>query len=285
VKPREAVREVERELASAGVPDPRTDAELLVAHVLGVRRSELNGGGAFGGDRLDELRSLVERRRAREPLQHLLGEWGFRHLSLRVDGRALVPRPETEATVDRALNRIEALAQATVLDVGTGTGAIALALLDEHPGARVVGVDISAEALALAAENAQKTGLSQRLDLIRCDIRSGDDASESLLRATSHVGPFDLVVSNPPYIRPERIPFLEPEVRDHDPRQAILESGLTQAVVHGARAVLRPGGWLVVECGDDQDEELAKLFRSLDYADVSVTPDLLGINRVVEGRL
>ena len=285
MKPAQAVREAEYELASAGVPDPRTDAELLVAHVLGVSRSEVNGADEVDEARLSELRSLVARRRARVPLQHLLGEWGFRHLSLRVDGRALVPRPETEATVDRALARIADLESPSILDVGTGAGAIALAVLDEHPGARVTAVDASADALELARENAERVGFADRIELVLARIDAGADASNSLLLATKGREPFDLVVSNPPYIREADLARLEPEVLEHDPREAIVEAGMTEAVVHGARAVLSSGGWLVVECGDGQADKLAELVDSLGYAEVTVSRDLLGIERVVEGRL
>jgi release factor glutamine methyltransferase len=273
LKPQDAVRHVERQLIAGGVPQARTDAEILVAHVLGVARSTL----AALDDRLDpgqleRLEALAERRRTREPLQHLLGEWGFRNVTLAVDRRALVPRPETEVTVERALARIEPLAAPCVLDVGTGSGAIALALLDEHDGARVVAVDVASEALELARENAERLELSDRLELVRGEVLGGVS------------GPFDLVVSNPPYIREEDLPRLEPEVREHDPRGAIVEAGLTETVARAAPAVLQSGSWLVLECGDGQDERLADLLRFLGYADVTVTPDLAGIPRVVEGR-
>jgi release factor glutamine methyltransferase len=273
LKPQDAVHHVERRLVAAGVPQARTDAEILVAHVLGVPRSTLAAqGDDLDPRQLERLQALAERRRAREPLQHLLGEWGFRHLMLAVDRRALVPRPETEVTVDRALARIERLAAPRVLDVGTGSGAIALALLDEHAGARVVAVDVASEALELARENAERLELSDRLELVRGEVLGGVS------------GPFDLVVSNPPYIREEDLPRLEPEVREHDPRGAIVEAGLTETVARAATAVLQSGGWLVLECGDGQDERLADLLRFLGYADVTVTPDLAGIPRVVEGR-
>ena len=139
MSPLDAVHQVARELDEAGVPSPRVDAELLVAHVLRLSRTELYAADRpVGDEQLTRLRALVERRRAREPLAYVLGEWGFRRLMLAVDGRALVPRPETEGVVERCLVHLRGLASPRVLDVGTGSGAIALAIADEHPGARVI---------------------------------------------------------------------------------------------------------------------------------------------------
>ena len=273
MKPLAAVREAERELAAAGVPEPRTDAELLVGFVLGLRRSSLYASDAdLDREAAERLGALVARRRAREPLQHILGDWGFRRLSLTVDGRALVPRPETEVVVERCLVRLRTLSEPDVLDVGTGSGAIALALADEHPGARVTGVDSSAEALELAAENARRTGLADRVRLVHGDLFS------------EVVGPFDLVVSNPPYVAEEDFRSLAPEVREHEPRGALVAPGLVEALARGAVDVLRAGGWLVLESGDGQAAGVATLLRSLAYEEVASTPDLAGTPRVVEGR-
>jgi release factor glutamine methyltransferase len=282
LRPREAVRETEYALAAAGVPDPRTDAELLVAHVLGGARSALYvAEGPLGEQERRRLRSLSERRRRREPLQHVLGEWGFRRLTLAVDGRALVPRPETEVVVERCLVLLTGVPAPRVLDVGTGSGAIALALADEHPGVRVVGVDASAEALALAAENARRTGLADRVELLRADALV---AGDGLRLAKDAEGAFDLVVSNPPYVRADELAGLQPEVRDHEPREALVGSGVTEAVARRARALLRPGGRLVLEVGDGQAPRVAALLRSLAFDEIAVTPDLAGVDRVVDAR-
>ncbi len=281
MRPRDAVEELAGELASAGVPDPRTDAELIVAHVVGCRRSEVYiRERALGAPELGHLRALSARRRERVPLQHVLGEWGFRRLTLTVDGRALVPRPETEIVVERCLAFLAPLAHPRVLDVGTGSGAIALALADEHPGARVLGVDSSPDALALAAENAARTGLADRVELAHADAA---DASNSLLLATRPDAPFDLVVSNPPYVAEEELAALAPEVRDHDPRAALVGPGVTEAVADGARLLLRPGGRLVLEAAEGEAAGLGRLLASLGYEDVTVTRDLAGVERVIEG--
>ena len=162
MSPLDAVHGVARELGAAGLPASRVDAELLVADVLGVSRSELYASGrSLSADELRRLDELVGRRRAREPLAYVLGEWGFRRLVLTVDGRALVPRPETEVVVERCLVHLRELEAPGVLDVGTGSGAIALAIADEHPAARVVAIDRSEAALALARENLRRTGLAR----------------------------------------------------------------------------------------------------------------------------
>jgi release factor glutamine methyltransferase len=271
---REAVLEVEQALGRAGVPEPRTDAELLVAHVLGVRRSTLAGMIRCELDdaKRVRLRSLIDRRRAREPLQYVLGEWGFRRLVLTVDGRALIPRPETEMVVERALAHIDEVDAPRVLDVGTGSGAIALAIADEHPGAQVVALDVSADALSLARENLERTGLADRVELRQGHLLDG-------LR-----GPFDLVVSNPPYVRGDELPGLQPEVRDWEPHVALVGEGLTEAIAAGAREVLRPGGGLVLEVAEGSAQRVAGDLRRLGYDDVGVTLDLAGRDRVVEGR-
>ena len=269
---RDALREAEERLASAGVESPRVDAEFLLAEVLGTTRSELhaNSRRALTEDEAAELDRLLQRRAAREPLAYVLGEWGFRRLALKVDSRVLVPRPETEIVVERCLARIAGLAEPRVLDVGTGSGAIALAIADEHPGARVTGIDASEDALAVAAENAAHTGLP--VELVRRDVFEGLPE-----------GPWDLVVSNPPYVRDEEVDGLAPEVRDWEPRAAVVGEGTTARVAREAASVLRPGGALVLESAGGRAEEVADLLRGLGYADVRVTEDLAGRTRVAEG--
>ena len=227
---REALAEAETRLAAAGVPTPRADAEWLVAHVLGTTRS---GAVAAAAD-VDPsaLEPLLRRREAREPLAYVLGEWGFRRLSLRTDARALVPRPETETVVERSLALIRDLEEPRVLDVGVGSGAIALAIADEHPGARVTAIDVAADALEVARENAHVSGID--VDFAEHDVRDGLE------------GAYDLVVSNPPYVTAEEIETLEPEVRDWEPRIATVGEEHTAAIAAAATAVLVHGGHLVL---------------------------------------
>jgi release factor glutamine methyltransferase len=271
--PLEVLAAVEAELASAGVPEPRTDAELLVAHVLGCARSTLySAPAALTDEENEQLWALVERRVRREPVQYLLGEWGFRRLTLTVDRRALIPRPETEIVVERCLVLLEGRETPRVLDVGTGSGAIALALVDEHPGARVVATDVSPDALSLARENAERTKLADRVEFVQGHLL---DTVE---------GPFDLVVSNPPYVLAEDVHDLAPEIREWEPPQALSGEGLSEAIAQAARDVLVSGGALVLETAELRAAEVAGLLRSLGYEDVLVTLDLAGAERVVEGR-
>ncbi|HEU4450286.1 MAG TPA: peptide chain release factor N(5)-glutamine methyltransferase [Gaiellaceae bacterium] len=266
------VREVERELDAAGVPSPRVDAEHLVAHVLGVTRTRLYAGnGGLSAEEATRLRGLVERRRAREPLAYVLGEWGFRRLLLAVDRRALVPRPETEVVVERCLAFLAPLAAPRVLDVGVGSGAIALAIADEHPGASVVAVDRSRDALALAGENAARTGLAGRVELVHGHLLAGVS------------GPFNLVVSNPPYVPAAEYASLQPEIRLYEPYGAVVGERGWEAVARAAHPALRAGGLIVLECGDGQAGDVAAGLRALGYEDVLATPDLAGRERVVEG--
>lgn len=251
----------------------RLDAELLLAHTLGRQRIELytDFDRPLNDAELDGYRALVARRAKREPVAYILGEWGFRRLTLKVDRRALIPRPETEIVVERCLAHLHGLEEPRVLDVGTGTGAIALAIADEHPGALVTAIDVSPAALELARENAAATGL--RVELIEHDLREGLPG-----------GPYDLVVSNPPYVESDELPGLMPDVRDYEPHVALVGSGATEAVARAAADVLLQDGRLVLEVGDGQAQATAALLEGLGYCDLVTTPDLTGRDRVVEGR-
>jgi release factor glutamine methyltransferase len=259
---REALRVAERELAAAGVDTPRVDAELLVAHVLGTSRSGVYAEA--DAEVPGTWQVLLGRRVKREPLAYVLGEWGFRRLVLNTDARALVPRPETEIVVERCLELLRGESAPRVLDVGTGTGAIALAIKDEHPDARVTAVDASPDAFALARENAERL----QLDV---EVREGgfDVAAEG----------WDLVVSNPPYVTPDEWETLQPEIREWEPRGALVGVGLHADLAHAANTRV-----LVLEVGRCQAGDVATTLASLGYTDVRVTPDLAGIPRVVEGR-
>jgi release factor glutamine methyltransferase len=254
---REALVEAERRLAAAGVDTPRVDAELLVAHLLGTTRSGIH---ADLDRRVEGLEPLLARREAREPLAYVLGEWGFRRLVLRTDARALVPRPETETLVERALALLAGTQAPRVLDIGVGSGAIALALKDERPDARVTGVDVSSDALALARENAERLGLE-------VELREGgvEDSTAG----------WDLVASNPPYVA--SLEGLQPELR-HEPEQALLGSGFHDRIAASART-----RFLVLEVADGEAHAVAETLAGHGYRHVRVSRDLAGRERIVEG--
>ena len=269
------LRDATEFLRARGVPSPRVDAEHLLAKALDVERVRLytDYDRPLSARELAAVRELLARRGAREPLAYILGEWGFRRLTLRVDRHVLIPRPETEVLVERCLELLAPTAHPDVLDVGTGSGAIALAIADEHAGARVTAFDSSPEALALARANAAATRLAERVRFVEHDLRSGFGAAQ-----------FDLVVANPPYVDPDEIGALEPEVRDWEPRLALVSRDATDAVARAAAEALRPGGSLVLEVGDGQASRAVGLLAAIGYGAVAVTADLSGRERVVEGR-
>lgn len=257
---REALAEAERRLAAAEVDTPRVDAEWLVAHLLGTTRSGL---AAHLDDEVVGLGPLLARREAREPLAYVLGEWGFRRLTLKTDARALVPRPETETLVERALALAEGMERPRILDVGVGSGAIALALKDERSDAQVTGVDISVGALGLARENAERLGLE-------VELREGDGASAA-------AEGWDVVAANPPYVGGDAL--VQNELW-HEPSVALFGHGEHERIARVARA-----RFVVFEVGDGQASEVAEMLGGLGYEDVAITADLTGRDRVVEGRL
>ncbi len=271
---REALDVATGELAQAGCPSPRVDAEWLLAEALSVTRSELQADGTreLSPEIAEAFRRAIARRATREPLAYILGEWGFRRLELRVDSRVLIPRPETEVLVERSLALLAGIDRPRVLDIGVGSGAVALSIADEHAGARVVATDRSADALAVAEENRARVGLDGRVELVEGELFAGV------------AGPFDLVVSNPPYIDPADLDTLDPEVREHEPREALVETGVSEAIAAGAPEVLVAGGALALEVADGKAAEVAATLDQSGYQEVTLTNDLAGRERIVDGR-
>jgi release factor glutamine methyltransferase len=257
-------------LAGRGIDTARVDAELLLARALGLARIELytQHDRPLTEAERTAARELVQRRGRREPLAYVLGDWDFRRLTLKTDPRALVPRPETEIVVERCLALLGEIEAPRIVDVGTGTGAIALALKQERPDAIVVATDISADALALARENAAANELDVR-------FVEGD-----LLAEVN--GPLDLVVSNPPYVGAEELDALEPEVRDWEPRGALVDDGQTVRLARAARAVLE--GWIVLELHEERAQAVSDELAKLGYRGVSIELDLAGRERVLEAQ-
>jgi release factor glutamine methyltransferase len=266
----EVLRGATEYLAGRGIDTARVDAELLLARALGLSRIELytQHDRPLTDAERSAARELVQRRGQREPLAYVLGDWDFRRLTLKTDRRALVPRPETEIVVERCLALLEGIEAPRIADVGTGTGAIALALKQERPDAIVVATDISADALDLARENADANELDVRL--VQADLLEGVE------------GPLDLVVSNPPYVGAEELDALEPEVRDWEPRGALVDEGQTLRLAHDAQSVL--DGWLVLEIHEEQAQALSGELATLGFRGVSIGLDLAGRERVLEAR-
>jgi release factor glutamine methyltransferase len=243
-----ALADASKVLAAAGVCSPRHDAEALAAHVLGISRSRLL---TIAPEAIETVRAqfdlAIARRAAREPLQHVVGTAPFRYLELAVGPGVLIPRPETELLIDWALAwvREAGIAAPRVADLGTGSGALALAMAAECPGAQVWAVEREPAALAWAARNIAAG--SDAVKLVAADMA---DALHEL------DGTLDVVLSNPPYLPLELLAELEPEVRDHDPKAALFagpDALLAVRLVEAAsRRLLRPGGLVVVEHGEDQ---------------------------------
>ena len=272
----EVLRRSAAYLAEREVETPRLDAELLLGKALGLSRLQLylEHDRSLVRSELEACRDAVRRRGRREPAAYILGEWGFRRLTLRVDSRALVPRPETEVVVERCLELVGPIERPRVLDVGTGSGAIALSIADEHREATVTALDASREALELAGDNARRTGLEARVRFVQGDFRRG-----------LPVGPYDLVVSNPPYVAEAELAAAQPEVRDWEPRRALVGGlGDVRAIASASAGVLAPGGALVLEAAERRAAETADALRELFFRDVAVSSDLAGRPRVVEGR-
>jgi release factor glutamine methyltransferase len=270
----EVVRKTSDFFASRGIESPRLNAELLVGHALGLARMRLyiEFERPVVEAELGAIRELVRRRGRREPVQHIIGHTEFCGLRLKTDGRALIPRPETELLVEIVTGRCAA-PPARILDLGTGGGAIALALARAFPEARVTAVDASPEALALAAENAESTGLAARVTLVESDWFGRLPAGET----------YDLIVSNPPYLSPDETAATAPEVRDHEPGRALTaaDGGFAdiERIVAGASAALAPGGMLALETGIGHRSRLEAALGRAGFARAEPHPDLAGRDR------
>jgi release factor glutamine methyltransferase len=263
-------------LKTRNVENPRLNAEHLMAHALGRKRIELylNFERALTETELAPLRGLVKRRSEGEPLQHLLGTVEFCGLTFLCDKRALVPRPETEQLVELVESRIENR-ELRIVDVGTGSGVIALSLAAKIPEAKVLGVDVSEDALALAQENAARLNLSERVQFLK--RRLLEDAEDA----------FDLIVANLPYISIQDRHTLSPEVL-HDPEVALFAGAqgdeLVRELIDQARFRLRPGGLLALEIGLGQSEALLSALAEKNYRDISSKNDYNGVTRFLFAR-
>jgi release factor glutamine methyltransferase len=261
-----------------GFENARLEAELLLAHVLQIKRLDLylQFERPLNASELETFRAVVRRRLKHEPLQYIVGSAAFRQLELQVDARVLIPRPETEVLAGCAIEWARGTGAAlTALDIGTGSGAIALSLLHEKAAGRVVATDISEGALAVARSNAERCGQVERVE-----FRTG-----SVWQAVGQGEVFDIVISNPPYIAPAERATLQPEVRDWEPASALFAPdegfAVIQEIIRGAAAHLRLGGLLALEVAASQAQHVAETIGAAEFTDVKVVRDLAGRDRVV----
>jgi release factor glutamine methyltransferase len=265
-------------LEGAGVDSPVIDARLLLEAAAGASRTDIimEPRRPITPEQAATLNDYVERRARREPVSRILGRKGFWKIALSVTPDVLTPRPDTEVIVDLALKAFPEERAFNMADLGVGSGAILLSVLAERPAARGLGTDVSLEALAVARENAANLDLNERAALLRTSWADGLED-----------GGFDLVVSNPPYIRSAEIETLEPEVRDHEPRLA-LDGGPDGLEAYRLLApevmrLLKPGGLFAVEIGHDQGREVRALFEEAGGWGVHVVKDLSDRERVIAG--
>ena len=272
---RDAARDAQRQLRRAGVPEPGASVEVLLSELLGVRRGEIPFHARPLTDEQAQLYAAwIGRRADREPVQRILGRAYFRNLVLQLNEETLIPRPDTESVVDAALELLDARGgEGVVLDVGTGSGAIAISIAQERPRATVHATDLSVAALEAAERNATHNGTHVRFH--RADLFAGLGSLE---------GGVDLLVSNPPYIEAEELKGLAPEVLDWDPRPA-LEGGpdglhFYRRIFAEAPPLLKDGAGVVLEVGDGQGEVALELGASTGFVPLGLREDLAGTPRV-----
>ena len=283
-------------LDDGGVPDPRTDSELILAHVLGETRGRIQAlavmGRALSDEQAERATALAEERARRVPLQHLTGRAPFRALELSVGPGVFVPRPETEGVAQLAIDALLAVPdpEPIAVDLCTGSGAIALSLAREVPTARVWAVEKSPEAHAWAARNVAEWG-EGRVELLLGDVAElarentaapDPDAAAALAAVAALAGRIDVLASNPPYVPTGMVPR-DPEVRDHDPEMALFSGAdgldLIRVISRAGRALVRPGGTLVLEHAEHQGRAIRDILAADGWRAAATHPDLTGRDR------
>ncbi len=271
-------------LQKKGVDSPRLQAELLLAHVLKLQRMKLylNFERVLADAETDQLRELIKRRGAREPLQHIVGTTSFCGLEIAVNRHVLVPRPETELLAEKGWQFLKTRTEGipAALDLGTGSGCIAIALASKCPTSKIIAIDISPDALETAKTNAERNQVSERIEFLQSD---GFAALKEPQRS------FDLIISNPPYIASEEINTLDPEVRDFDPRSA-LDGGpdgldFYRMLASQSGAFLNPGGHLMVEFGDGQADAIKTIFESQKWVVEGIYEDYTQRQRILVAQI
>lgn len=276
-----------RFLETAAIEEARLDAWLLLEYTADITRAWYYAHMDDALDKETEARylSLCEKRARHIPLQHITGRAYFMGYEFLVDERVLVPRQDTEVLVEEAVSHMKNIKSPRILDMCTGSGCILLSLLMEIPEATGTGVDVSVDALGVARKNRERLGLEQRADLVQSDLFSADYFQKN--SGNNHME-YDMLISNPPYIRTADIKDLMEEVRFHDPVLALdgKDDGLYfyKKITEQAGTYLKPGGWLMYEIGCDQGADVAEIMRKNGFIQIEVKKDLAGLDRVVKGR-
>ena len=278
----EAIQKSAEFLGKKNVESPRLQVELLLAHLLKMPRMKLylNFERVLSSSETNALREFVKRRGQREPLQHIVGSTSFCGYEIAVNSHALVPRPETELLAEEGWKFITARHSSlvTALDFGTGTGCIAIALAAKYPSAKIVATDISPDAIALAKENAVKNSVAERIEFLQADG----------FATVPKNAPFDLIISNPPYIPSPEIETLQPEVRDFDPRAA-LDGGADglnfyRMLAAKTKSFLKPDGKIMLEFGDGQADAIKSIFENEKWIVEAVKEDYSQRARILIAR-
>jgi len=289
----EVIKKSAEFLAKKGVESPRLDSELIVANVLGIQRLQLylNFDKIIPSEKAEVIKEMLIKRGKRIPLQHILGSVGFYAVNIKIDRRALIPRPETELLVENAVLLLKGIESPSVLDFGTGSGCIGIAIAKHIPTAKITAIDISKDALELARENARINNVDDRTEFVQGDGFSVFSLKEEVVLNELKPNPaplFDAIVSNPPYIPTEEIARLQPEVRDYDPLIA-LDGGkdgldVIRILAKESGSFLKQNGFLAIEIGAGQIDNVFKIMEQNHWKIESVIKDYNKIDRIVIAR-
>ncbi len=268
-------------LEKKDIESPRINAELLLAHVLKCKRLDLylSFERPLSDDEKNNYRELLKRRGLYEPLQYIIGSVEFYGLNLKVNKSVLIPRPETELLVEEVINSFNKNAELNILDIGTGSGNIVIAIAKNLSMSHVTGVDISDDALFVAEENAELNGVSENTNFLKRDI----------LKDFQFDKKYDVVVSNPPYISVTDFKNLQPELRLHEPKVSLTDDSdgysFYKKISSSARNYLKPGGKMFFEIGMGQSEKIKKLLEENGFEDIVIVKDYSKIDRIIKGVL
>lgn len=266
-------------MKQSGIENPELEASVLLAKALSIKANDIyvRPEKEVKPEELEDFRQLLERRIRREPIAYIVGEKEFYSRSFVVTPDVLIPRPETEILVEEALKILDDLVSPSIIDIGTGSGCIAVTIGCECQNASIFASDISPEAILIARKNAQGHGVSRRVSFVCSDLLDCfKDRS------------FELAISNPPYVEKSDYVSLDPDVRDYEPKLSLVggEDGLDyiRRIVSESRRILKKGGWCIIEIGAGQSDRVTEMLEEAGFKDISLSKDLSGIERVTKGK-